>query len=100
MIFTGQDVTADDALRIGLANRVFPSETFMAEVLAYAETLSRQAPGSLRRGKAALLASLDSTYDEALAREAAHQRDILHTADGREGFTAFLEKRPPQWSSS
>ncbi|MCK6579012.1 MAG: enoyl-CoA hydratase/isomerase family protein [Anaerolineae bacterium] len=98
MILTGDDVTAAEALHIGLANKVFPVESFMQDTLAYAERISRQAPGSLRRGKAALLESLNSSYEDALAREAANQRDILMSEDGMEGFRAFLEKRPPRWT--
>jgi len=98
MILTGEDVDAAEAYRIGLANKVYPTESFSAEVWAYAEKISQQAPNALRRGKAALLASLNSSYEDALAREAAHQRDILMAEDGLEGFRAFLEKRPPQWT--
>ncbi len=97
MLFTGMDVDANEAVRIGLANHVFPVETFMDEVLRYATGISRQSPNALRRGKQALLASLDSSYDEALAREARHQRDLLMSEDGMEGFLAFVQKRPPVW---
>ena len=97
MLFTGADVDAQEAYRIGLANRVLPVETFMTDVLAFAALISRQSPNALRRGKQALLASLDSSYDEALAREASHQRAILKSEDGMEGFLAFVQKRPPVW---
>lgn len=97
MIFTGADVEAEEAQRIGLANRVYPVETFMQDVLAYATRISQQSPQALRRGKAAVRAALDSSYDESLAREAENQRDILYSEDGAEGFLAFVEKRAPVW---
>jgi 2-(1,2-epoxy-1,2-dihydrophenyl)acetyl-CoA isomerase len=97
MMFTGRDVEAEEAVQIGLANQVFPVETFMDDVLAFAERISRQSPNALRFGKKALLASLDSSYDEALAREADYQRQIFMSEDGAEGFLAFVEKRPPVW---
>lgn len=97
IMFTGRDVDADEAVRIGLANHIYPVETFMDEVLAFATYISRQAPNALRRGKRALLASLDSGYEEALAREAEHQREILRSEDGAEGFMAFVQKRAPVW---
>lgn len=97
MIFTGADVDAHEAHRIGLANRVLPTDTFMDEVLAFAAVISRQSPNALRRAKQALLASLDSTYDAALAREAENQRAIFQSEDGMEGFLAFVQKRPPVW---
>ncbi|MFN8531234.1 MAG: enoyl-CoA hydratase-related protein [Anaerolineae bacterium] len=97
MMFTGMDVEAETAVQLGLANRVFPVETFMQEVLAYAATISRQSPAALRFGKRAVQESLNSSYDEALAREADFQRQILYSEDGAEGFLAFVEKRPPVW---
>lgn len=98
LIFTGADVDAQEAIRIGLANRVLPTATFLADALEYAAAISRQSPQALRRGKQALLASLDSGYAEALAREAEHQRAILMSADGMEGILAFAQKRPPVWT--
>jgi 2-(1,2-epoxy-1,2-dihydrophenyl)acetyl-CoA isomerase len=98
MMFTGMDVDAAEAHRIGLANRVFPVDTFMDEVLKYAAHISRQSPNALRRGKRALLTSLNSGYDEALAHEAENQRAILSAEDGLEGFLSFVQKRPPVWT--
>jgi 2-(1,2-epoxy-1,2-dihydrophenyl)acetyl-CoA isomerase len=97
LMFTGRDVEAEEALQIGLANRVIAHELFMDEVLAFAQTLASQSPLALQRGKAAMWASLESSYDEALLREAEGQRDLLMSEDGQEGFRAFLEKRPPAW---
>ncbi|NDJ62851.1 MAG: 2-(1,2-epoxy-1,2-dihydrophenyl)acetyl-CoA isomerase [Chloroflexi bacterium] len=99
LLFTGRDVAAAEAQQIGLANHVYPVETFMTAVLQFATTISQQSPQALRRGKAALLAALDSSYAEALDHEHAHQHAILTSADGLEGFRAFAEKRPPVWTS-
>lgn len=98
MVFTGGDVLADEALRLGLANHVYASATFMDEVLAFAERISKQSPQSLRRAKAAMLAALDSNYVDSLEREATNQREIFMSEDGIEGFRAFLEKRPAVWT--
>jgi 2-(1,2-epoxy-1,2-dihydrophenyl)acetyl-CoA isomerase len=100
LIFTGADVDGETAAAIGLAARVFPADAFMDEAHSYARTLAAQAPGALRRAKAAVYAALEGGYEHALAREAAHQRAILGTHDGQEGFTAFLEKRPPRWTGT
>jgi 2-(1,2-epoxy-1,2-dihydrophenyl)acetyl-CoA isomerase len=97
MMFTGRDVEAEEAARVGLANHVLPVEGFMDNVLEYATRISQQSPNALRRGKKALLASLDSNYSDALAREAEYQREILTSEDGSEGFVAFVEKRAPVW---
>ncbi|MDX2162721.1 MAG: enoyl-CoA hydratase-related protein [bacterium] len=97
MMFTGMDVDAETAVQIGLANRVIPVETFRDDVLLYAAHISRQSPAALRFGKQAVQRSLNSSYDEALAREADYQRQILYGEDGAEGFLAFVQKRPPVW---
>lgn len=97
MMFTGRDVEAEEALQLGLANRVFPVDTFMDDVLEYATRISKQSPNALRLGKRAMLAALDSTYDESLSREAEYQREILNSEDGPEGFLAFAQKRAPVW---
>jgi 2-(1,2-epoxy-1,2-dihydrophenyl)acetyl-CoA isomerase len=98
IMFTGRDVEAEEAYRIGLANQVYPVESFMERVLEYATAIARQSPQALKRGKAAMLAALDSTFDDSLAREAAYQLEIFRTQDGLEGFAAFLEKREPVWT--
>jgi 2-(1,2-epoxy-1,2-dihydrophenyl)acetyl-CoA isomerase len=98
MMFTGETVDAQEALRLGLANKVYPTDTFYESVSTYAAKLSGQAPLALIRGKRAMLAALaDHTYEDAMAREAKFQREIFESEDGFEGFRAFLEKRPPQW---
>jgi 2-(1,2-epoxy-1,2-dihydrophenyl)acetyl-CoA isomerase len=97
LMFTGRDVLADEALHIGLANAVYPAEQFAADVAAFAARLAAQSPHALRRGKAAMLAALESTHDAALAQEAAYQREIFAQPDGLEGFAAFMQKRPPVW---
>lgn len=97
LMFTGRDVEAEEALQIGLANRVIAHELFMDEVLTFAQTLASQSPLALQRGKAAMWASLESSYDDALLREAEGQRSLLMSEDGQEGFRSFLEKRPPVW---
>ena len=98
MMFTGETVNAQDALALGLANKVYPTDSFYDQVRTYAETLAQKAPLALIRGKKAMLAALhDPSYEAALEREATYQREILGSEDGFEGFRAFLEKRPPQW---
>lgn len=98
IMLTGRDVEADEAYRIGLANKVVPVDGFMEYVTAFATTIAQQSPQALKRGKAAMIAALDSTFEESLAREANYQQEIFQTHDGIEGFAAFLEKREPVWT--
>src|SRR5262245_57561134 len=76
----------DEALRMWLANQVFPIDTFMNEVMKFAEMLSKKSPHALKRGKAAMFNALNSTFEEALAREAQYQSEIFAQPDGAEGF--------------
>jgi 2-(1,2-epoxy-1,2-dihydrophenyl)acetyl-CoA isomerase len=99
LIYSGAAVPAEEARAIGLANHVFPTEQFDAEVAAYAGRLAAQAPLALTRIRRAVRAAQESTFEEALDREAALQREILLSEDGFEGFRAFLEKRRPVWKA-
>jgi enoyl-CoA hydratase/carnithine racemase len=98
LMLTGRDVEVEEAYRIGLANQVLAVENFAEQVATYAESIAKQSPHALKRGKAAMLAALNSPFDEALAREEAYQMEIFHTQDGLEGFAAFIEKREPVWT--
>ncbi len=98
LMLTGRDVEAEEAYRIGLANKVFPVDGFMEQVAAFAGMVAGQSPQALKRGKAAMIAALDGAYEDALAREARYQQEIFQTQDGMEGFAAFLEKREPVWT--
>ena len=97
LMYSGAAVAADEALAIGLANRVFPTERFAEEVAAYAGRLAAQAPLALARIRRAVRAAQESDFAAALAREAALQHEIFASEDGFEGFRAFLEKRKPEW---
>jgi len=97
LIYSGAAVSAEEARAIGMANHVYPTEEFAAQVAAYAARLSTQAPLALTRIRRAVRAAQESTFAEALAREAELQREILTSEDGFEGFRAFLEKRRPNW---
>ena len=97
LMWTGRTVAATEALQIGLANAVLPTETFEDAVQQYAARIAQQAPLALQAGKRAVYSNLDSTFAEALEREAEYQRQIFGSEDGFEGFRAFAEKRPPVW---
>jgi len=97
LVFTGETVTAEEALEIGLVSRVVAPEDLMAESLALAESLAAKAPIALRFAKEAVSKGLDLTLDQGLRLEA-DLYFLLHTTDDRtEGIRAFLEKRSPRF---
>jgi enoyl-CoA hydratase len=95
MLLTGRHITADDAYRIGLVNRVVPSEHLMAEARALATELAAKAPIAARFIIDAVNRGGDASFDEGAFLEASLFGLAFATADMREGTRAFLEKRKP-----
>jgi enoyl-CoA hydratase len=93
MILTGKPVTADEAFRVGLVNRVVPAASLVAEAKAFAADLAAKAPIALRYAMQSIERGLEMPFDEALELEATLFGLVASTADMREGTTAFLEKR-------
>lgn len=90
-------VGADEALRLGLCEAVFPDETFREDVQRYAERLAARPANALRLTKQALSAALSSTLDQALDLEAELQQEAGDHWEHAEGVRAFKEKRPAQF---
>ncbi|AFZ67493.1 enoyl-CoA hydratase-related protein [Deinococcus peraridilitoris] len=86
-------VNAEEGLRLGLCERVFPAETFAEDVRAYAEQLAARPVRALGLTKRALNQALSSTLDEALENEAQAQQRAGEDPEHREGLAAFKEKR-------
>ncbi|WP_221089480.1 enoyl-CoA hydratase-related protein [Deinococcus aquaedulcis] len=90
-------VRADDALKLGLCEHVFPDETFADDVQAYAERLAARPAHALKLTKQALMAAQTSTLDEALDQEAILQQVAGDHWEHKEGVEAFRAKRPAQF---
>jgi 2-(1,2-epoxy-1,2-dihydrophenyl)acetyl-CoA isomerase len=95
MFFTGRFVTADEALQIGLANKVVPHERLMDEALALAHELAAGPPMAMTFTRRVLQRSLQSTLDEMLQAEWTQQIECLASDDAREGVLAWQQKREP-----
>lgn len=99
LLLTGERISAQEALRIGLVNAVVPA----ADLLGVANTLMGQilanAPLAIALCIEAVDRGLDMTTDEGCALEANHFGLLAATADMREGMSAFLEKRPARFRS-
>jgi 2-(1,2-epoxy-1,2-dihydrophenyl)acetyl-CoA isomerase len=95
MALTGELVHAEEALRLGLVNKVIPEGEFRTQVAEYAERLAKNAPLALAAIKESIHQALASPLDDVLTREMEEQRRISRTEDVREGIAAFLEKREP-----
>jgi enoyl-CoA hydratase len=98
LMFTGDRISAQDALAMGLDNRVVPAAQLMDETLALARRIADKSPVVLRILKRALLAGSDMPLTGALAHEQAMIGLVLDTDDAHEGCGAFLEKRKAVFS--
>jgi enoyl-CoA hydratase/carnithine racemase len=97
MLMTGEFVDAAEALRIGLYNRVVSPDRLEAETAELAGRLARGPAAGLAATKDALDLEMDMGLDAALDHEAAVQARLMERPDFREGFAAFMAKRPPRF---
>ena len=93
IIYSGRHVAAEEALAIGLADRVFPSEALLESALEYAATLAAGPSVALGMSKRAINEGWGRPMDEALEVEAEAFDAAFASDDAREGVLAFLEKR-------
>jgi enoyl-CoA hydratase/carnithine racemase len=95
IMFSARRLKSDEALRVGLVNRVVDADQLEAETIAYAETLAANAPLSIRASKFFInqLGLERAERDE--ARMEAMQREAEHSEDFKEATRSFMEKRKP-----
>ena len=97
MMLTGQSVSAEEALRLGLVNRVAEPARLLADSIALAHEIMQLAPLAIRACLEAVTRGLSLPLEEGLKLEAKLFSSLFATADMREGTRAFLEKRPPKF---
>ena len=93
LILTGRTIDAEEALRIGLVNRVVPAEKLLEETEQLLRGILKMGPLALNLSMEAIDRGLDLTLDDGLLLEANHFGLLAATEDTKEGLTAFLEKR-------
>lgn len=93
MIYTGRNIKADEAFRIGLVNAVYPQEELMAAAKKMASGIAKNAPIAVRNCKKAINDGLEVNMDEAIVIEEKLFGDCFESYDQKEGMAAFLEKR-------
>lgn len=98
LLLTGDMISADEAFRIGLANRVVPAAQLMDEARTLAHTLAAKAPVAVRYILDAVASGADMAFAEAEDHEATLFGLVSTTDDMREGTRAFLEKRKPSFT--
>jgi enoyl-CoA hydratase/carnithine racemase len=100
MILTGEPISAQEALSIGLINGVFPRHRLIEEARALARTISGRSPAAVAACLASVTRGLNMAIEEGLAMEASQFARVAVTNDAREGIDAFIEKRPARFTGS
>jgi len=97
LLLLGEQISAAEAERIGIVNKVFAPEEFEAGVREWAEKLAGKSPLIMRLGKDAMFRQQDMAFLDALDFLRAQLTIALSTEDIQEGVKAFFEKREPEW---
>ncbi len=97
MILTGDMIDAETAHRFGLVNHVYPAEELRAKTMELAAKIAEKAPIALQLAKEAVKFASRSNLDEGLRREVDLFAICFSTEDKKEGVSAFLEKRKPDF---
>jgi len=98
LLLLGEQISAEEAERIGIVNRVVPPAEFDGAVADWAAKLASKSPLMMRLGKDAMFRQQDMAFEEALDFLRAQLTIAFSTEDIQEGVKAFFEKREPQWT--
>ena len=97
MALNGRMLTAEEALRFGLANRVVPVEVYLDEAIALAQSIAERAPIAIRLAKESVNNAFETYLADGLADERRAFYMLFATDDQKEGMAAFVEKRKAEW---
>ena len=97
MILLGERLTAEQALSMGLITRVVQPEALDAEITRIVDSLAAKSPIGMKIGKEAFYAMADMPFEEAVDFLSGKIAEVAATEDAREGITAFVEKRKPDF---
>jgi enoyl-CoA hydratase/carnithine racemase len=95
LVLTGEPISAEDALRIGLVSLVVPAEDLIPASERFLGRIIKNAPISIKFAMEAINSGADLTLSEGLALESNLAGLLCTTEDGKEGIQAFIEKRKP-----
>ncbi len=98
MLLTGEMIDGEDALRIGLINKVVAPEILESETMVLANKIASKPRGTLKIGKEAFYRQLEMPLAEAYAYASKVMTENMLEAEACEGIGAFIEKREPKWN--
>jgi len=98
LVLTGKFINAEEALNMGLINRIVPVELLLTETLGLAREIAKQSPVAIKLAKEAVNQAFNSTLDEGLMFERKNFYLTFASEDQKEGMAAFIEKRTPTFT--
>lgn len=97
LILTGEMISADDALHMGLIQKIFPPETLMDEVMKIARKMASNGSHAIRKAKEVIRKGREISLKEGSQMESEAFSKLFDYPSTKEGMAAFLEKRKPIW---
>lgn len=97
MVLTGKFISAEEALKAGLINRIVPEEVYLDEAVKLAKEICAQSPVAVRLAKESVLKAFDTGLQEGLYFERKNFYMCFASEDQKEGMNAFVEKRKPNF---
>jgi enoyl-CoA hydratase len=97
LVLTGDIISAEEALRIGLVNEVVAPDQLLARARELLDTILANGPAAVAASLAAIREGLETALPASLEIEAHHFAALCGSEEAREGTSAFLEKRPPKF---
>ena len=100
VVLNNRTLTAQEALMLGLVNRVVPVEAYLEEALRLANEIAARAPLAVRLGKEAVNHAFESFLADGVADERRAFYFLFSSKDQKEGMQAFVAKRKPEWTGT
>jgi enoyl-CoA hydratase/carnithine racemase len=100
ILLVGDQISAAEALRVGLVNRVVAVDQVLPTAQALAEKMAQNSPLAMRKAKEAMTGASGRPLEEAFGVEDQCIKVVLRSEDAREGSRAFMEKRKPKFSGT
>lgn len=95
LLMTGEPITATEAERLGIVNKVVPPEELLDTALAMARTIAERAPQAVRMAKQLVNDGIEAPLETAITMETGMTATLYETQDAQEGIKSFFEKRSP-----